>query len=546
LPEVEQESDLGELISRVIGMIIRRRWYIAGTAGGVILLTIAVLFQLPNRYTSSATLLVVQQQVPQRYVVPNSATDLTSALEAIKQEVLSRPRLLKMIDDFGLYPKQRQHLAPEDLMALMLKNIDIVPLARNPQQRDYDAFEIFYTTENAALAQQVTSTLTALFINENLRSREEQATNTTQFLRDQVEAKRKKLEEQEQRLREFKMQHMGELPEQQQGNLGILTGYQNQLQSTMAALNRARQQQVYLQSLLDSYTRQRTNAAPILVMPGGSQNVTRPLTPLEAAQAELARLETQKSTLLTKGYTPQHPDMLKLQREIAWAQDTVNKMRATAAPLKEAAATTPRVAGRNAADPAEDLAIAQVKSQLEANRVEIENLTNDERQLKAVIGQYESRLNRTPYAEQQQSSIARDTEALRQEYADLQKKEQESQLATNLEKRQGGQQFRLIDPASLPTVPSSPKRKKLAMIATALGLGLGIGFAFLLEFRNTSFQTEKEVVLHLAPPLLVGLPLIWTPEELQRRKWTLKLEWLAGSLLFVLVSVAELYVYRHG
>ena len=255
VPEVEEESSIGELLARLADIVVRQRWWIVGTAATVVLGTIGVVLQLPNRYTSSATLVVVQQQIPQRYVVPNSATDVTSALEAIKQEVLSRPRLLKMIGDFGLYPKERRRLAPEDVIALMLKNIDIIPQASNPQnrERDYDAFKIVFTTENALLAQQVTGTLTSLFINENLRTREEQATNTTNFLHEQLEAKRQKLEEQEERLRNFKMQHVGELPEQQQGNLGILGGLQNQLQNTTSGLNRARQQRAYLQSLLDAY-----------------------------------------------------------------------------------------------------------------------------------------------------------------------------------------------------------------------------------------------------------------------------------------------------
>ena len=548
MPEVEQESDLGELITRITGIAVRRRWWILGTAPIVILGTIAVLFQLPNRYTSSATLLVVQQQIPQRYVVPNSATDLTSALEAIKQEVLSRSRLLKMIDDFGLYPKERQRLAPEDLIALMMKNIDIVPLASSSPQKDFDAFKIFFTTENALLAQQVTSTLTSLFISENLRTREEQASNTTRFLREQLDAKKRKLDEQEQRLRDFKIQHIGELPEQQQGNLGILGGYQSQLQNTMSALNRAQQQQVYLQSLLDAYRRQPSASTVLAPMPG-NPNATRLLTPVEVAQNELARLESQKTALLAKSYTSHHPDMMRIQREIARVEDTLKHLKAAAPVHKD---DTPAMAGQRSpvtvasSDSAEEVAAAQIRSQLEANRFEIENLLKDEKQLKSLIVQYENRLNRTPYAEQQQAGIIRDTEALRQEYADLQKKEQESQLATNLEKQQGGQQFRLIDPASLPTVPSSPKRLKMSSMAAALGILLGVGLAFLMEMRDTSFHTEKELTQHLAAPLVVGLPVLSTAGENRHRKWITTLEWVAGSSLVLAVSIAEFYVYKRG
>ncbi|MBZ5625332.1 MAG: hypothetical protein LAQ69_42525 [Acidobacteriia bacterium] len=548
MPEEEQESSLNETLGQLVSILTRRRWWVLLPFCGITLATIAVLWLLPNRYTSAATLLVVQQQVPQRYVVPNSTTDISSALQAMKQEVLSRTQLLKMINDFGLYPKQRKRLAPEDLISLMLANIDIAPLNENPQQKDFDAFRISFTTENALLAQQVTNTLTSLFIDEYLRTGTEQATNTTNFLHDQVEAKRKKLDEQEQLLRDFKLRYVGELPEQQSGNLGILTGLQGQLQNTVASLNRAQQQRVYLQSLLDA-TKHQVVPTPVGMLAPGTPNGTRLLTPREVAQNELARLEAAKATLVGKGYTSQHPDMMKLQREIAKAEDAVKHLKALPQPETEPAPVT--TAGTPAGAPPsvetrDDPAVAQLKSNLEANRLEIENLTNDEKRMKASIAQYENRLNQTPVREQQESGIVRDTEVLRQQFAELQKKEQESQLATNLEKQQGGQQFRLIDPASLPTLPSSPKRLKSSFTGAAAGLLLGLALAFFMEKRDTSFHTEKDLTQHLAPPFVMGIPLLPTPMEERQRKWKSAFQWLAASAMVLVVLAAELYVYKRG
>ena len=165
MPEEEQVGSFNEILQRVGSILIRRRWWIVLPFFCVTIITIGVLSVLPNRYTSTATLLVVQQQVPQRYVVPNSTTDVTSALQAMKQEVLSRTQLLRMINDFGLYPKQRKRFAPEELVALMLSNIDIVPTNENPQptDKDFDSFRISFTTENARLAQQVTNNLDIAF-----------------------------------------------------------------------------------------------------------------------------------------------------------------------------------------------------------------------------------------------------------------------------------------------------------------------------------------------------------------------------------------------
>jgi polysaccharide chain length determinant protein (PEP-CTERM system associated) len=551
VPELDQQDEsinLNELLGNLVGFVTRYRWWILLPFCCITLVTIGALFLLPNRYTSSATLLVVQQQVPQRYVVPNSTTDVTSALEAMKQEVLSRTQLLRMITDFGLYPKQRKRLAPEELIALMLSNIDIAPMNENPQQKDVDSLRISFTTENALLAQQVTNNLTSLFINEYLRTGAEQASNTTSFLHQQVEEKGKELQTQEQRLQDFKLRFVGELPEQQQGNLGILTGLQGQLQSTMASLNRAQQQRPVLQAQLEA-TPKRRPVADISVPFQSPENADspRPPTPVEAAQGELSRLQTARATLLSKGYKPVHPDMAANAREIARAEEKLKRLMAVAPqpekarPAEPAATPTP-----TAIQVGDDPAVALLKANLEANRLEIENLTREEGRLKLAITQYEGRINQTPVREQQQSSILRDTEVLRLQYSELQKKEQESQLATNLEKQQGGKQFRLIDPASLPAVPSSPKRAKMSLGGAVGGLCLGLALAFVMEKRNTCFRTEKEVTKQLELPFVLGVPLLPTPKEERRRKRSNLFQWAIASMMMLVVFAAEYFVYRRG
>jgi succinoglycan biosynthesis transport protein ExoP len=533
-PLPEEESDLGETLDRLILILTTRRWWIIATAGGITLAAIAVLWMLPNRYTSDATLVVVAQQVPQRYVVPNSTADLNSTLQAMKQEVLSRTRLLRMINDFRLYPHERERLAPEQLVSLMLTDIDITPLGEHPQEKNFDAFRVSFTAQTALLAQQVTSTLTSLFINEHMRTQEEQSTNTTKFLHDQVTEKKTRLEDQEQRLREFKMKYVGELPEQQQGNLGILTGLQTQLQNTVNGLNHAEQQRAYLQSLMEAQKR-----------PDNPTRMARVLSPVEVAQDELAKLESQRATLLTTK-TSAHPDVIKIQREIAKAEDTVKRLKAIAAPSERSASPSASASDRAYAESAADPALAQLKSQLESNRLEIEGLSRDEKRLKATIAQYENRLNQTPVREQQQAGIVRETEALRQEYADLQKKEQESQLATNLEKQQGGQQFRLVDPASLPLVPSSPKRAKLSLVSAMGGIFLGFGLAFLREMKDVSLRSEKELTQRVAAPFVVEIPMLRTRNEERRLRWQHAFELLAGSAVVLIVALAEYYVYKNG
>ncbi|MGA2018838.1 MAG: hypothetical protein ABSH26_18010 [Opitutaceae bacterium] len=554
MPELEDVGGLNinQGIARLLGFLTRRRWSILGPLFCVPIATIGVLSFIPNRYTSTATLLVVKQQVPQRYVVPNSDTDLISSLQAMKEEILSRTQLLRMINDFGLYPKQRKRRAPEELVSLMLSDIEVTPTIENPLQqiKDFDAFKISFTTENALVAQQVTDNLTGLFTKEYLRNQTDQSTHTTDFLHGAVEQKGKELEAQESRLKDFKLNHVGELPEQQPGNLGILAGQTGQLSNIMASLERAHQQRAFLQAELETASRRRVNPETRAFGPGNS-GLTPAQSAVQAAQTSLNALEADRSKLLAKGDTPEHPDIIRNQREIHEAQEKLKQAKAAAvtaaAEAAEAAATpAPGNGAAQPADAADDPVVARVRSDLEGNRVEIENLTKDAAELRKSIDQYQARINQTPVREQQESSILRDTLVLREQYAELQKKEQESKLATDLQKQQGGQQFRLIDPPSFPMVPTSPKRVQISMSGLAFGLVLGLGLALLMEMRDTSYHSETDVTGHLGVPFVIGIPVLPTAQEKRRKRWSALLQWAAASAMLVVLTGAEFYVYTRG
>jgi succinoglycan biosynthesis transport protein ExoP len=504
----EDQSDLSEIPEKLLRLVVRRRWWILATASATALATIAVLLALPNRYTSEAIILVVQQQVPERYVTPTTTTDIASALQATTQEVLSRTRLLGIMDTFGLYAKEKKRIAPENVIALMRHNIDIQPLDLTGGQRAFNAFKISFTTDDPHLAQEVTSRLTSLFIQENLKTREDQASTTTNFLRAELESAKMRLMKQEQRLRDFKLGSLGELPEQQQGNLQILGGLQTQLQNTMASVARVQQQRLYLESLVRS---------------------------------DLTRLQSERTTLL-RLYTPKHPRVVKIELEIAKKGALLESPRASKSPgVETSQVPEPTLEGTEA-----ETAVDPLRSQLEGNRLEIENLSRDEKKLKAEVSRYQERLNLTPVREQQLAGILRDYELLKQNYADLLSKEQQSQLAMSLEKQQEGQHFRLVDPPSLPTVPSSPKRMKSSLRGAAAGVFLGLVLAFLFDTRDHSLKTEKEVNQHFSLPLVLGIPLVQTPFDERLHTWKRVFECLAGSVLVLAVAAAEFYVYRHG
>lgn len=531
LPE-EQEADLGALVGQSIRVLVRRRWLILLTSVAVTLAAIAVLMYLPNKYTSEATIFAVQQQIPERYVVPTANTDASQALEALVQEVLSRPRLLGVIDELGLYAEQ-QGLRPDELIELIRKDLTVKPLDRLLSKGDVYAFSVSFTSKSPDLAYRVTQKLTDLFIQQNLQMRTNQAENTSEFLEEQIETARQELQAREQRLRDFKMSYLGQLPEQQQGNLGILASLQSQLNSVMTNQGQARQQRLYLESLLSEYESRSQRPTPVRSSTGEI------VSPLQLAEKDLAQLQAEKHNLLTK-YTPMHPDVQKKDREIQLQRDLVAQLRAA----PPAPAPKPVPADQSVRDSEYSMPIAQIRSQLRANSMELENLSAKEKQLRADIDMYQGRINMAPVREQQLASMQRDYDLLKSHYSDLLKKGQESQLATDLEKRQEGQQFRLADPPNLPTLPTSPQRFKLSLIALGGGLGLGLALAFMLELMNATFHREDDLK-KLGLPIVISIPMILTRKERVRRVWMRLLEG-GGALALVLVMVAtEYYIYLH-
>ncbi len=545
MPEAEAPSSIN--LEVIVGALKRRRWWILVTAAVVALLTLVVLSVLPKRYTSEATLVVVQQQIPERYVTPTSTTDIGEALEATTHEVLSRTQLLDIIGEFDLYPQDRGRLSPEELEAKMRKQIVVEPIVTRPEDKNIDGFKISFVAESPEKAQAVANRLTSLFIQQNLESREHQANVTTDFLQERLEIAKEKLVQQEARVRDFKLQNLGELPEQQSGNLAVLSGLQSQLQNIQAGTARAQEQRVYLQSLLNDYQGLAARGLPITNAGGGAQNT---IDPIATAKSELARLKAKKSTLLSI-YTPEHPDVIKVDEEIAQAQSLLKSLR-TAKVDKQEDDPAAGKAGSPDSLPLNsgvDTSLAQVKSQLASNGVELTNLARDEKQVKAEIEHYQERLNLTPVREQQLAGLMRDYDLLKQDYTDLLGKETQSRLAASLEKRQAGQQFRLVDRPSLPVVPSWPKRLPIGLGGLAGGLALGAALAFLIDVKDGFFYSEKELATHFPLPLVVAIPVLPTAAERRSQQWKRGFEYLGASVLAVLVFAAEfyeLYFRRHG
>ncbi len=242
--------------------------------------------------------------MPTNYVTPNINEDLQGRLQNITQQILSRTRLLNIINQVNLYAESHTSITPDERVERMRKDIQI-ELVRDPREA-ITAFNVYYSARDPRVAQQVTGELTNLFINENLEARQQQSEDTTRFLGSQLETARQSLAEQDAKIREFKGEHEGELPSQQASNLQILAGLQSQLESEQHALNTAQQQRVYLQTLINQYR----------TLQGTSKTVDGTPTGLPAIDQQLDRLKS-KLADLSAHYTDRYPDVQSLKSEIA-------------------------------------------------------------------------------------------------------------------------------------------------------------------------------------------------------------------------------------
>jgi polysaccharide chain length determinant protein (PEP-CTERM system associated) len=537
--EALEEQELERLdIWRLFGIVRRRhlQFLIPLFLGWLVVWGIS--WVLPQRYKSSTLILVEQPTMPQNYVAPNINDDLQARLQSMTEQILSRTRLLLIIQKLRLYDGAQKKLTDDQKIANMRKDIG-VQLVRDPQRQDISSFTISYSANDPHLAQQVTAELTGLFISENLKVRQEESEGTTNFLQQQLQGARETLSEQEAKVREFEGQHEGALPTQEASNLQILAGLQSQLQSEQDALNTAKQQRVYLQALLEQ---ERTVQSR--VRPAGAEgtSATAP-TDLASVDAQLDKLKAQLADLSSR-YTDQYPDVQNVRKQIVKLEVIRdNLIAATKARSNEAKQP---VDNSGATDPTLTGPAMQTQSQLQANQMEIGNRENAIANLKARINDYQGRLNAEPATEQQLADLSRGYDQSKANYDDLLKKEDESEMATSMEQMQEGERFTMLDPPSLPSKPDFPNRLKFCSIGLAVGLALGLIVAGGFEFMDDRLHTEKEIKSLLPVAVISEIPEIVSPLDERNSKKKLALGWVATVLVVGTILAGSVFSFLHN
>jgi polysaccharide chain length determinant protein (PEP-CTERM system associated) len=539
----EAEKQSSRSFDQLWAMVSRGRWWILLPLFLCWITVWSASWLLPTTYESQAVILIEQQKVPEQYVLSNVNVNPEERLQSMTQQILSRTGLQSIIDDFHLYPPPHglsKLFQSEDQVEQMSKDIKI-DLVQAPGQApgrtgELTAFKINYTAESPELAQQVNRKLAAQFIDNSMTSQARLSQSTTSFLNKQLEDAGKKLKDQENLVSAFKAQHLGNLPSQLQSNVEILSGLQAQLQNNQHLLDGANQQKLYLDSQLQQLQQAQ----------GGLGGDVGP-SQIESLEKQL--LDLRKSLADERAqHTENYPDIAALKGKVAETEKLIKELkRGASSEQKQDAAVAGSGAGQgDTTTPTLSSPLMQLRSQLKATELAIDDYLLQKKNIELRISKYEAQLNLTPKTEQELEEISRGYEESKANYNSLLLKQNQSQLATDLELRQGGEQFTLLDPSSLPDKPKSPNHLLLSLGGLALGCILGIGLLALRELTNARVRHEDDIDGIVQARILVRIPHLQTSREARIRTASRLLEAVAVITMALLIVAGNLYAFYKG
>ena len=459
---------------------------------------------LPNIYSSTTLIMVEPQDVPQAFVASTVTTRLEERLNALNQEVLSRTRLQAIIKDFDLFHDLRQQGVPDEtIVDMMRKRIQVQVYPRD------NAFRITYEGYEPRIVQQVTARLAGMYIDENLKVREEHVAGTADFLKNELDKMRQRLEEQDTKIQAFKQANMGQLPEQRDSNMPALEGLRLQRQTVSLALSAAKERKILLE-------RQAADgrAAAAASGPGRPASALDPQTRLQQLQADLVDLRSR--------YTAHHPDVIRTEHQISELKAELAKGQG----------------GGGAVDALVPPELARAVSEV---NFEIARLQGQSDKIEKAIDAYQKRIEESFPSERQLQDLTRDYGVIQKQYQSMLDKKLDAQLSQSLEQRQKGERFRVLDPASLPEAPTRPNRQMLALAGIGASLALALGLPILLWQIDTSVHDADELT-GSAVPVLAVIPQVPTPNVLRRlRRYRVRVLGFSAVGLVLGFGVVELY-----
>jgi uncharacterized protein involved in exopolysaccharide biosynthesis len=528
---IEEQKDFREYLS----FFARRRWPMILTALVVVIIAAAVAVLLPPAYRSTATILIEEQEIPPDLVRTTISSYADQRIQVISQQVMTRSNLMQIVEKYDLYPRQRKRETTEEILERMRKDIkldlvtaDVIDRRSGSKTSAAIAFTLSYDSENPEKAQKVANELVSLYLNENLKNRQQQVAETSTFLSEEADRISAHISEIEGRLASFKRKNMGRLPELSQLNLAIRDRTETELSDVERQLQSVEERRFYLDAqlaqikpnspivsstgerILDADERLRALNAQYAGMAGvyseEHPDLIRMRREMEALRKEagsdgdsaeaaqrLDKVRTDRAALREK-YSDDHPDVARLDREIR--------------SLEQSLAAIPAAEQSAPARKPENPTYITFQAQVDALNSEQKALQSKRRELLAKRTRYETRLEQTPQVEREYLDLSRDHENSVMRYREIKAKLMEAEVAQELEKGAKAERFSLIDPPQFPEKPRSPNRPAILLVGMVAALGGGVGYGGVLEGLDSSIKNPKQLTRTLQLPLLSVIPYI--------------------------------------
>jgi succinoglycan biosynthesis transport protein ExoP len=500
-------------------LFVRRKWLILFVTLVVAVATAVGGYFLPNSFKATTVILVDPQRVPDYYVNSTVTTGVVDRLATLRQQILSSTRLSQIIDEMGLYKDLKRSETQEEIVEKMRKDISVETATASRNDKSLEAFSVSYMNQSPVVAANVTNRLASLFIEENIKGREASVLGTADFVTKELEDAQKDLKEKEDRVAALKSKNPGETPEEETIHVQAINSLEIELANERQAISQAQQQKVYLESVLGD--------TPSVVNMDSEE-----LPEISAMQAELSQLESQ-SDELRKRYGPNYPDVIKKTIQIQDLQtriDDTKKASGTGRPKTAPSATKKH-------NPV-------IESQIATLDAVIQKRQQQEQQIMQQITMHQSQLERIPIFQQEVSAMKSDLENAQDNFKHLQERKFQADMAADLEMKQKGERFEILDPAQVPYKPDSPNRPLINMIGLAAGLLIGLASALGVEVSDPSVKTEREVVGQLGAPVFGEIP--WLPTKRQSRKELMRTIFASlGSAALVAVYVIVVIMTWH-
>jgi polysaccharide biosynthesis transport protein len=461
-----------------LSLVRRRKWWIIVPAVLCIVGTGLLAAFLPRVYRSAATITVASPAISAELLKQAGPLSREERIRAVSQQLLSRAVLEQVVRDEHLAPDGNVDAAVDRLLQPNRIKVEPTELLKQVGREglQLDAFLLSYADATPGEAQRVADTLARVFVEASSRTREARAEDTSAFVATQLAASKGRLDQIEARLRTAKESYMGRLPEQTQSNLSIAAGMRQQLESTAIALRGEQDRLSMIERQIDGMKQ------------GAGDIALSGRAPMSSGQGRVLQLQQELAN--ARGlYTEKHPEIQRLQEDLAAAK-------------REAAADRERPEEDRLQTLQMDPAYRQLLADRETARLRVRDLQRAETQMRAQVASYQSRVEAAPMVEQQLSSLQREYDLEKKQYGDLSTKLQAAELAENLERRRGGEQFQVLYAAYVPREPESPNVMRLLLLGVALGIGLGGASAVGREYLDRSVHDVRGLQAEFDVPVL--------------------------------------------